>query len=202
VGWGTYIDGRVEHLENDLRHAPVAQRPTIDYITTWSALRDTRILAELPTISADLSPIWPTDSIQPTPASKPGGWNWWNGDSTERAYSALHRADAGFLALASDDALRPRAGMMLRQLPSVASQLGTVPLASYQTLLTSVAFPTAYPPAPITTATRMCPDRMFRRAGSGARKSALPSSQLSQPAPGHSCRSYGHLPAACNRRRV
>src|SRR5580700_1078863 len=93
VGWGTYIDGRVEHLENDLRHVPVAQRSTVDYITTWAATRDTRILAELPTISADLSPIWPTDAIQPVPATKPDGWNWWSGDRTERAYSALHRAD-------------------------------------------------------------------------------------------------------------
>jgi hypothetical protein len=169
VGWGTYIDGRVEHLEDDLRHVPVAQRTTIDYITTWAALRDTRILAELPTISADLSPIWPTDAIQPTAATQPSGWNWWNGDRTERAYSALHRADAGFLALASDELLRPRAGMMLGQLPSTASQLGAVHLASYQTLLTTVAFPKADPPPALTGATRSaligCSDALDQALG-------------------------------------
>jgi hypothetical protein len=169
VGWGTYIDGRVEPLENDLRHVPAAQRSTIDYMTTWAALRDTRILAELPPISADLSPVWPTDGIQPTAAAKPGGWNWWNGDRTERAYSALHRADAGFLALASDEVLRPRAGMMLGQLPSAASQLGAARLASYQALLTSIAFPKTNPPPAITGATRSaligCSDALDQALG-------------------------------------
>jgi hypothetical protein len=151
MGWGTYVNDRVEELENDLRHVPVADRANIDYILAWAGLRDARILAQLPHISPDLQPLSAAEPLIPAPAvAKHRHWwasNWWTGDRAERAYAALHRADAAYLAVAPDAIVRQRAADLLGVLPVCGLPTKDPRYAFYQKTLASVAaLPIPKPP--------------------------------------------------------
>jgi hypothetical protein len=146
MGWGTYVSDKVERLENDLRHVPAADRANVDYVLVWASLRDARILAELANISPDLEPPAAVIPLIPTPATKPPDWNWWSGDRTERAYAALFRGEAAYLALAPDAILRQRSADLLSELPLCGLPTTDTRYNSYKQTLTGVASTSPTPP--------------------------------------------------------
>ncbi|TMC49802.1 MAG: hypothetical protein E6J14_06190 [Chloroflexi bacterium] len=68
-------------------------------------------------------------------------WDWWTGDRTEAAYSALHRADGAYLALAPAPILRQRAALLLGRLPLCGLAHDDFRLNEYRSILRKVAFP-------------------------------------------------------------
>ena len=155
MGWGTYVDDRVERLEYRLRRLPGGDRTHTEYILAWAALRDARILARLPKISADIHPGNLTESDLPHEAilkpKKPwwerNWWasNWWTGSRAAKAYAALHRADAAYLTLAPNAIVRQLAADLLSQLATCGLSITDPRYAGYELTLKNVAngIPTA-----------------------------------------------------------
>lgn len=140
MGWATYVDSRVEQLENDLRQLAPSHRTSSEYIATWAGVRDARILAGLEKVPPDISPVWLENAAEPSEAVKPKNkeWNWLTGVCTERAYAALHRADAAFLGLGPDTIIRKRAAEMLNELPTCGLHPGDLRLPGFREDLTRI----------------------------------------------------------------
>ena len=146
MGWGTYVNDRVERLEYHLRRLPVSDRTHTEYVLAWAALRDARVLAQLPKISPDLRPPDLSESQLPHEATlklNQPWWasNWWTGNRAAKAYAALHRADAAYLSLAPPAIVRQLAADLLTQLATCGLPTTDPRYSVYQATLKGVASP-------------------------------------------------------------